>query len=46
MYLGSPAVPRMEFGKSLAHVAGLPKLKEQLKELAARIAALESGGQS
>ena len=42
MYLGAPAVPRMEFGKSLAHVAGLPKLKEQLKALAARLAALEA----
>ncbi|HXK80200.1 MAG: UDP-3-O-(3-hydroxymyristoyl)glucosamine N-acyltransferase [Kiritimatiellia bacterium] len=41
MYLGAPAVPRLEFGKSLAHVAGLPKLKEQLKSLAARVAALE-----
>lgn len=40
-YLGAPAVPRLEFGKSLAHVAGIPKLKEQLKALAARLAALE-----
>lgn len=44
MYLGAPAVPRMEFGKSLAHVAGLPKLKEQLKALEARLAALEKQG--
>ncbi|MGD9611507.1 MAG: UDP-3-O-(3-hydroxymyristoyl)glucosamine N-acyltransferase [Kiritimatiellia bacterium] len=44
MYLGAPAVPRLEFGKSLAHVAGLPKLKEQLKALAARLAALEAKG--
>lgn len=43
MYLGSPAVPRLEFGKSLAHVAGIPKLKEQLKALEARLAALERG---
>ena len=42
MYLGSPAVPRLEYGKSLAHVAALPKLKEQLKDLAARLAALEA----
>ena len=41
MYLGAPAVPRLEFGKSLAHVAGIPKLKEQLKALEARLAALE-----
>ena len=41
MYLGAPAVPRLEFGKSLAHVAGIPKLKEQLKTLEARLAALE-----
>lgn len=41
MYLGSPAVPRLEFGKSLAQVASLPKLKEQLKALEARLAALE-----
>lgn len=41
MYLGAPAVPRLEFGKSLAHVAGIPKLKEQLKVLEARLAALE-----
>jgi UDP-3-O-[3-hydroxymyristoyl] glucosamine N-acyltransferase len=41
MYLGAPAVPRLEFGKSLAHVAGLPKLKEKVKELEARLAALE-----
>jgi UDP-3-O-[3-hydroxymyristoyl] glucosamine N-acyltransferase len=33
MYLGAPAVPRLEFGKSLAHVASLPKLKDKLKEL-------------
>ena len=44
MYLGAPAVPRLEFGKSLAHVAGLPKLKEQVKALEARLAALERGG--
>ena len=43
MYLGAPAVPRLEFGRSLAHVAGLPKLKEQLKALEARLAALETG---
>ena len=42
MYLGSPAVPRLEFGKSLAHVAGLPKVKEQLKGREARLAALET----
>lgn len=41
MYLGAPAVPRLEFGKSLAHVAGIPRLKEQLKALEARLAALE-----
>jgi UDP-3-O-[3-hydroxymyristoyl] glucosamine N-acyltransferase len=41
MYLGSPAVPRLEFGKSLAHVASIPKLKDKLKELEARLAALE-----
>ncbi|MGD9782132.1 MAG: UDP-3-O-(3-hydroxymyristoyl)glucosamine N-acyltransferase [Kiritimatiellia bacterium] len=46
MYLGSPAVPRLEFGKSLAHVAGLPKLKEQLKDLQARLARLEQNGVS
>jgi UDP-3-O-[3-hydroxymyristoyl] glucosamine N-acyltransferase len=44
MYLGAPAVPRLEFGKSLAHVAGIPKLKEQLKALEARLAALEQAG--
>ena len=44
MYLGAPAVPRLEFGKSLAHVASLPKLKEQLKALEARLAALETQG--
>ncbi len=44
MYLGAPAVPRLEFGKSLAHVAGIPKLKEQLKALEARLAALEKAG--
>ena len=43
MYLGAPAVPRLEFGKSLAHVAGLPKLKDKVKALEARLAALESG---
>jgi UDP-3-O-[3-hydroxymyristoyl] glucosamine N-acyltransferase len=44
MYLGSPAVPRLEFGKSIAHVASLPKLKEKLKELEARLALLERAG--
>jgi len=44
MYLGAPAVPRLEFGKSLAHVASLPKLKEQLKNLEARLARLEQSG--
>ena len=44
MYLGAPAVPRLEFGRSVAHVASLPKLKEQLKALAARLAALEAKG--
>lgn len=42
MYLGAPAVPRLEFGKSLAHVASIPKLKEHLKALEARLAALEA----
>jgi UDP-3-O-[3-hydroxymyristoyl] glucosamine N-acyltransferase len=42
MYLGAPAMPRKEFGKSLAHVAGIPKLKEKIKELEARLAALEA----
>jgi len=46
MYLGSPAVPRLEFGKSLAYVASLPKLKEQLKALEARLARLEQTGVS
>ncbi|HAL91837.1 MAG TPA: UDP-3-O-(3-hydroxymyristoyl)glucosamine N-acyltransferase [Verrucomicrobia bacterium] len=46
MYLGAPAVPRMEFGKSLAHVAGIPRLKEQLKALEARLSALEQAGRS
>ena len=41
MYLGAPAVPRLEFGKSLAHVTGIPKLKEKVKNLEARLAALE-----
>ena len=41
MYLGAPAVPRLEFGKSLAHVASLPKVKNKLKELESRLAALE-----
>ncbi len=41
MYLGAPAVPRLEFGKSLVHVASIPKLKEELKALEARLAALE-----
>ena len=44
MYLGAPAVPRLEFGKSLAHVAGIPKLKEHIKVLEARLAALEQTG--
>jgi UDP-3-O-[3-hydroxymyristoyl] glucosamine N-acyltransferase len=44
MYLGSPAVPRLEFGKSLAHVTGIPKLKDKLKELETRLAALEQAG--
>ena len=44
MWRGAPAVPRLEFGKSLAHVAALPKLKEHLKALEARLAALEARG--
>jgi len=46
MYLGAPAVPRLEFGKSLAHVASLPKLKDKLKELEKRLARLEQAGES
>lgn len=42
MYLGSPAVPRLEFGKQVAMVNSLPKLKEQLKALAKRVAELEA----
>lgn len=42
VYLGAPAIPRLEFGKQVAMVNALPKLKEQLKALAARVAALES----
>ena len=42
MYLGSPAVPRLEFGKQVAMVNALPKLKEQLKMLAKRVAELEA----
>ena len=45
MYLGAPAVPRMEFGKSLAHVASIPKLKDKIKDLEARLARLEQTGQ-
>ena len=41
MYLGAPAVPRLEFGRSIAHVASLPKLKQKVKALEARLAALE-----
>ena len=41
-YFGSPAVPRLEFGKSLAHTASIPKLKAQLKALSDRLAALEA----
>jgi UDP-3-O-[3-hydroxymyristoyl] glucosamine N-acyltransferase len=41
MYLGAPAVPRLEFGKSLAHVASLPKVKNKLKEVESRLTALE-----
>lgn len=44
MYLGAPAVPRLEFGKSLAHVSSIPKLKDKLKALEARLSILE--GQS
>ena len=44
MYLGAPAVPRLEFGKSVANVAGLPKLKEKVKDLEARLARLEQAG--
>lgn len=46
MYLGAPAVPRLEFGKSLAHVASLPRLKDKLKELEKRLARLEQAGDS
>ena len=46
MYLGAPAVPRLEFGKSLAHVASLPKLKDKLKELEKRLAGVEQAGES
>ena len=42
MYLGSPAVPRLEYGKQVAMVNSLPKLKEQLKALAKRVAELEA----
>lgn len=42
MYLGSPAVPRLEFGKQVAMVNSLPKLKEQLRVLAKRVAELEA----
>ena len=42
MYLGSPALPRLEFGKQVAMVNSLPKLKEQLKALAKRVAELEA----
>lgn len=41
MYLGAPAIPRMEFGKQVAMVAALPKMREQLKALATKIAELE-----
>jgi UDP-3-O-[3-hydroxymyristoyl] glucosamine N-acyltransferase len=41
MYLGAPAVPRMDFARSLAHTASIPKLKEQVKALEARLAELE-----
>ena len=42
MYLGSPALPRLEFGKQVAMVNSLPKLKEQLRALAKRVAELEA----
>lgn len=41
MYLGTPAVPRMEFARSLGHVSSIPKLKEQIKTLAKRVDELE-----
>jgi UDP-3-O-[3-hydroxymyristoyl] glucosamine N-acyltransferase len=42
VYLGSPAIPRLEFGKQVAMVNALPKLKEQLKALEKRVAELEA----
>ena len=42
VYLGSPAMPRLEFGKQVAMVNALPKLKEQLKALSKRVAELEA----
>lgn len=45
MYLGSPALPGREFGKQVAMVNGLPKLRERVKELEAKVAALEGRGE-
>ncbi|MBR4188408.1 MAG: UDP-3-O-(3-hydroxymyristoyl)glucosamine N-acyltransferase [Kiritimatiellae bacterium] len=45
VYLGSPAIPRLEFGKQVAMVNALPKLKEQLKALAKRVAELEAAAE-
>lgn len=43
VYLGSPAIPRLDYGKQVALVNSLPKLKEQLKALTKRVAELEAG---
>lgn len=41
MYLGSPAVPRIDFGRNVANVTHIPKLKKQIKELQDRLNELE-----
>lgn len=46
MFIGSPAIPRMEFGRQLACINGIPKLKAAMKELADKMKQMEEAAQA
>ncbi|MBP1590188.1 MAG: UDP-3-O-(3-hydroxymyristoyl)glucosamine N-acyltransferase [Kiritimatiellae bacterium] len=42
MFLGSPAIPRMDFGRQMACINGIPKMRAALKEIAEKLQTMEA----
>lgn len=46
MFLGSPAIPRMDFARQMACINGIPKLKAAIKQLADKLKEMEDAAQA